>query len=228
MRILECTLDVDVKYWSNSCGDLHQNGRCDITEEELPKELLRVYRELWTDDTSSLCYLTEFEGNYYVSLENEFPHEYINHIGISPKNLCEYMEKKAGNYAEMEAFNKAVILLVQDDIVGYDFVTLLPWDSDKATFTIVSMILLADFGQEAMDALHKTEKEKSAAVAVQRLIDKYRRQAGRNKVREKEMKAKKKELSNHGYWSMGCYGTKADVYDDFADELSEILELLKG
>lgn len=157
MRILECTLDVDVKYWSNSCGDLHQHGKCDITERELPKELLRAYRELWTDDTSSLCYLAEFEGNYYVSLENEFPHEYMKHIGISPENLYEYMKKKVGDYAEMESFNKTVFLLVQDDTVGYSFVILLPWDSDKETFTTISKILLADFGQEAMEELHKRE-----------------------------------------------------------------------
>ena len=32
-------------YWSNACGDLHFHGKRDITERELPPELLYAYKK---------------------------------------------------------------------------------------------------------------------------------------------------------------------------------------
>ena len=35
-----------ITFWSNCCGDLHHNGEYDVSEEQLPEELQRAYREL--------------------------------------------------------------------------------------------------------------------------------------------------------------------------------------
>lgn len=62
----------DLKCWSNACGDLYR-GEADITEEELPEELARVYNERWEEDKDgNYTYLAEMSGVYGVALVHEY------------------------------------------------------------------------------------------------------------------------------------------------------------
>lgn len=66
----------DLRYFSNCCGDLHHWGQYDITEDELPEELKKLYHTLWAEDEYGLyCYLVEFKGQYGIALIAEY-HEY--------------------------------------------------------------------------------------------------------------------------------------------------------
>ena len=64
----------DLRYWCNALGELHKWGQYDLNDEsELPAELRELYNTLWTDCPNSLlCYLTELDGKYGISLIAEY------------------------------------------------------------------------------------------------------------------------------------------------------------
>lgn len=62
----------DVKYWCTAAGELHKQGE-DITEEELPEELARIYRDWWEEDKDgNYTYLVELFGVYGIALIQEY------------------------------------------------------------------------------------------------------------------------------------------------------------
>ena len=64
----------DLRYWCNACGELHKWGQYDIQDEaELPAEVRELYNTLWEDNPNGLlCYLTELDGKYGISLIAEY------------------------------------------------------------------------------------------------------------------------------------------------------------
>ena len=133
----------DLKYWSNSCGELHMHGKYDITEAELPAELLAVYKEWWEEDKDGqYCYLAEYKGRYGMALVNEYYEKYDG-------NPC------AHNYAEAcmaadaidrEYAGQDIVVLVakeqgfpDSDGNATEFVVFVPADSGKDLFDRVSL-----------------------------------------------------------------------------------------
>lgn len=78
MKIYTNTQDYfkDLKYWSNSCGDLFNphssNGINDILEEDLPNELKSVYDTCWSENYGSFCYLAEYKDRYGLAIVTEY------------------------------------------------------------------------------------------------------------------------------------------------------------
>ena len=69
--------DKALLFWGNALGELHcphKEGLPDITEEELPDELKRVYQELFWEPCgdASLRYLVETEKGFGLALLNEY------------------------------------------------------------------------------------------------------------------------------------------------------------
>lgn len=62
-----------LRFWCSGCGDLHYHGTRDITEDELPASLKHAYRELWSEGAGCLEYIAEYDGEYYLAIENEYP-----------------------------------------------------------------------------------------------------------------------------------------------------------
>ena len=62
-----------LRFWCSGCGDLHYHGTQDITEDELPSSLKHAYRELWSEGAGCLEYIAEYDGEYYLAIENEYP-----------------------------------------------------------------------------------------------------------------------------------------------------------
>ena len=56
------------------------------------------------------------------------------------------------------------------------------------------------------------------------LIQKYERQQKRAAAKETDYQARKGNLSNHGYWSLGYYGARSGLYADVIDDLRECIE----
>lgn len=113
-RILEFDSAVDVEkilYWSNSCGELHQQGR-DISENELPQQLKEAYYHLWNDASGSLEYLVEFEGNYYLALINEFDWLY------GQEDTYELMKEAATEMYQHLEFEDTILILGES--TGFD------------------------------------------------------------------------------------------------------------
>ena len=107
------------KYWSNGCGDLHHHGEFDITFEELPVPLQRVYNELFSEGQFCMnCYLAEFEGKYGISLEAEYDREYARDLGITYEELITAAREKAAALAE--AFPQYPVMFGVDTEVWSD------------------------------------------------------------------------------------------------------------
>lgn len=155
----------DLKYWSNCCGDLHYHGEYDIEqnekEEKLPPALLRAYNELWSEDTGSLCYLTEYKGKYKIALINEFDEEFADKQNISMPHLFEKLKERAEEFSLMKIFESAQFLisegqghLIDENFCAYDhheLVVLLPCDISKEEFDTIANFLyenLCEFEKE--------------------------------------------------------------------------------
>lgn len=133
----------DLRYWSNCCGELHHHGEYDITEKDLPEELLMAYNELWTDCSGSLCYLVEYKGEYRIALINEFDETYAKDIDSTMDALYQHMKIQAKEFSSMDAFANAQIIIAQE--MGcfecHEFVVLLPCNTSKELFSKVANIL---------------------------------------------------------------------------------------
>ena len=134
----------NLKYWSNSCGELHHHGEYDIDEADLPDELKSAYHKLWTDGISSLCYLTEYKGKYGIALVNEFHETYAADINSTMEALYSHMQSVANEFYKLIEFTESVILLGEYTGCGdcHEFITVLPWNIDKSIFDNVAKVLL--------------------------------------------------------------------------------------
>lgn len=62
----------DIKFWCTAAGELHKQGE-HITEEELPEELARIYRDWWEEGKDgNNTYLVELFGVYGIALMQEY------------------------------------------------------------------------------------------------------------------------------------------------------------
>lgn len=133
----------DLKYWSNSCGELHYHGEYDLKEKDLPKELLRAYNELWSDGTGSLCYLVEYKGEYRIALINGFDEIYAEDINSTMDILYQHMKTKAEKFSAMGEFKNTQIIIAENAgcYEYYEFVVLLSCDTKKEIFDKIASIL---------------------------------------------------------------------------------------
>lgn len=77
-----------IKYWSNSGGELHQHGKRDITEEELPEILQQAYREVYNQYDAFPSYLVETKRGYGISIEWEEDQDYADSLGFTMETLA--------------------------------------------------------------------------------------------------------------------------------------------
>jgi len=127
--------NADLKYWSSACGELHQWGIKDITEDELPDELKKIYHEWWEENKDgNYCYLAEYRGIYGIALVNEYhelyegkPYEYNYELA---EKVAKYMDALYGNESEYADLDTKVEVLLAKAI-GF------PCDEDMATEVVV-------------------------------------------------------------------------------------------
>ena len=113
------TLNDNLKYWSNSCGDLHYHGEYDLKEvSELPVELQRAYTELWEEGAGCYEYLVEYNGKYYVALVNEFDASYAEDLNLSMDKLYDVAKANALKLYHTDIFKNT--FLVIGKCTGFD------------------------------------------------------------------------------------------------------------
>ena len=126
----------DLKYWSNSLGELHHRGEYDIEESGLPEELRRAYRTLWTADSGFLCYLAEYMGMYGIALINEFSGEYADSHFFTMDELFCKLKKKAEELWNVKSFQSVAAILGRcsgfDDC--HEFIIFFPADTEQEMF----------------------------------------------------------------------------------------------
>ncbi len=126
-------------YWSNSCGETHHWGQYDITPEELPKQLKRVYDELfWKNKFGLNCYLAEYDGKYGISLEAIYNTDWAADTGLSYDKLVKTAQEKANIIAEKFPQHK---VLCGKDICEWNdgskesiMAVFLSWDTSEEEF----------------------------------------------------------------------------------------------
>lgn len=98
------------KHWSNSCGDLFTPlpELKAIDENELPDELRWLFNNLWTEELGFRCYLTELDGKFGISLEDEYSRHTANIYDISYEEYLEHAERFA--YQIREKFPQVQVM----------------------------------------------------------------------------------------------------------------------
>lgn len=59
---------------------------------------------------------------------------------------------------------------------------------------------------------------------LKKLICRYERQMNRSKEKEEDLKDREKDLSKHGFRSLGYFEARVLLYEDVLDDLQELLE----
>ena len=150
----------DVKYWCTSAGELHKQGE-DITEEELPEELARIYRDWWEEDKDGNCtYLVELFGVYGIALMQEYYKTYDGET--TPNNydralkVAEKMDSFYHSIAGCSDDGVQILLAKEGGYIGLDdraadeLVVFVPASCSKSLFDRLS----AKLGMIAQDALY--------------------------------------------------------------------------
>ena len=151
----KCTVEPDVfylnsepgklKYWSNGCGELHHHGEYEITEKELPKELLRAYKDLFSEGQFAMtCYLAEYDNKYGITLESVYDTDYAKFLGISYASLVSMARERAVELAK--AVPGYTVLFGFDTLEWSDgskdsqLILFLPWDISEEEYTRVGKL----------------------------------------------------------------------------------------
>lgn len=101
-----------LRYWSNSMGELHHHGQYDITEQDLPESLRRVYREFKIfEEFGSRCYLCETEKGYGIALVNEYDESYADDCKLSMDSMFLSAAVEAAAIRALPEFQDAEVFL---------------------------------------------------------------------------------------------------------------------
>lgn len=133
--------DEVLKFWSNGIGELccpHGTVPYDISEEELPGELKRVYQDLYWEPNAgvSLRYMVETKNGYGIALINEYDSVTAENSGLLMRPLFETVIQDAKEVVKDPLFEKAEVFA--GEFMGFDgcheLVVVFPADISVDTF----------------------------------------------------------------------------------------------
>lgn len=105
------------EYWSNSCGDVYHDGEF-LAEDDLPKELLVALKELWNDNSGSMEFLSEYQGEKYVALLNEFHDDCTDEYDLTMDDVYKVMKAHFEKIYSSPEFNHTLLMFGKN--TGYD------------------------------------------------------------------------------------------------------------
>jgi hypothetical protein len=146
-KVIDLNKHIDkYKYWSNSLGETHHWGEYDITPEELPKELKRVYDELYYKDRSGVSqYLAEYDGEYGISLEADYDIDYANDMCISYDELIKAAMIKADliatKFPQYKVFFGKDFYKWSDDSKESVLGIFMPWNTSIEDYKMVGTVV---------------------------------------------------------------------------------------
>lgn len=156
----------DLKYWCNSCGELHHWGQYDITEEELPEDLRIAYNTLWEEGTGSYCYLVTYLGKNYVALINEYDDNYAETINVKMDQVYQMAKDVVTDIESEQIFKDTqVILAKQPEMLCYEVVVLLNPDDSKEHFNMITSWLRENAYRE------EAHLEAIGAISYERILE---------------------------------------------------------
>ena len=91
---------------------MHYNGQFVIEDEtEIPAELQRAFKYLWSDDTCCYERLVEFNGGYYVAIAAEFDETDAIENDLFMEDVYERAKKNAMTLHEQKLFKSTILIL---------------------------------------------------------------------------------------------------------------------
>lgn len=105
------------EYWSNSCGDVYHDGKF-LAEDDLPKELLVALEELWNDNSGSMEFLSEYQGEKYVAVLNEFHDDCADKYNLTMDDIYKVMKAHFEKIYSSPEFDHTLLMFGKN--TGYD------------------------------------------------------------------------------------------------------------
>lgn len=105
------------EYWSNSCGDVYHDGKF-LAEDDLPKELLVALEELWNDNSGSMEFLSEYQGEKYVAVLNEFHDDCADKYNLTMDEIYKVMKAHFEKIYSSPEFDHTLLKFGKN--TGYD------------------------------------------------------------------------------------------------------------
>lgn len=133
-----------LKFWSNSIGELHcphVKGLPDITEDELPEELKRIFRDLYDEPGgASLRYMVETENGYGLALLNEYDGVTGESSGIPFGPLFETVIADGESVSNGQLFENCEIFVGErSGFYGcHELIVVVPWNTPVAAFVEIA------------------------------------------------------------------------------------------
>lgn len=105
------------EYWSNSCGDVYHDGEF-LAEDDLPKELLVALEELLNDDSGSMEFLSEYQGEKYVAVLNEFHDDCADKYDLTMDEIYQVMKAHFEKIYSSPEFDHTLLMFGKN--TGFD------------------------------------------------------------------------------------------------------------
>jgi hypothetical protein len=118
-----------LKFWCSEFGELHYHGEYPIAEDDLPYSLEYAYEELWSKGSGCHEYLVDYNGNYYLAIEEEYDSDDENF-------LVAYTKAVVGITELLSQTNdcKVIINANPDSLWSKEIYFLVPAEMEKKEF----------------------------------------------------------------------------------------------
>lgn len=148
------------EYWSNSCGDVYHDGKF-LAEDDLPKELLVALEELWNDNSGSMEFLSEYQGEKYVAVLNEFHDDCADKYNLTMDDIYKVMKAHFEKIYSSPEFDHTLLMFGKN--TGYDC-------CHEAVILVPASFANSEEGKRAFKELGLDNKKK-AECPVRKVID---------------------------------------------------------
>jgi hypothetical protein len=139
-------------YWSNACGELHHWGEYDITEDDLPYQLYRLFAEIYSENSFGLdCYLVQYGADedtykeYGLSLEAHYDTDYARDICVPYDEVLKTAMIKAdliaNRFPECKVFFGKDVCEWNDGSKDSVLAVLLPYNISKEDYNTIGNVV---------------------------------------------------------------------------------------
>lgn len=129
-------LSNEIAYWSNGAGELSHRGEYDISEDELPVALKRVYNDLWSDEFGSICYLAETARGFGIALVKEYDETLAADHSLTMEKLYDCLIKDGLAIANHPYFEDVDVIIGEHSGFSdsHELIVFFPSDISKDVF----------------------------------------------------------------------------------------------
>lgn len=162
-------------FWSDSCGELEPpHGSDKFDPSGIPQPLQRAFRDLYSDEFCSHCYLVETPGGYGVALINEYDCVTATNFNLSPRELFEAVLRDAQRLSDIPEFDQVREIYATESYgpaggeLYHELVVVFPADMDKDAFRAAALRLDAEVYTGVRE--YSARKQEKLQASVDKLV----------------------------------------------------------